>query len=206
MGRKAPRKRLAYRVISAFTRVCDAHDTPHGCLARTRTFLGAPPTPRFGVSEATMQNPGANAPRERDGLFDIVRWESANGGGEPRTRVILRTRIEGFASSARLEGRRCTSSCFETHRSAAESWARLCSHLRCDAPQHEGAGAKNQPAAVGTDHPLRSIASGLLFTMRTATLTCRARVRGHGTRPTSAATTRPTHPSTSWNRAANKAA
>src|SRR6266568_7163178 len=66
MGRKAPRKRLAYRVISAFTRVCDAHDTPHGCLARTRTFLGAPPTPRFGVSEATTQNPDANASRERD--------------------------------------------------------------------------------------------------------------------------------------------
>jgi hypothetical protein len=33
MGRKAPRKRLAYRVISAFTRVFDAHDTPHGCSA-----------------------------------------------------------------------------------------------------------------------------------------------------------------------------
>jgi len=47
MGRKAPRKRLAYRVISAFTRVSDAHDTPHGCRC-TRTFLGAPPTPRFG--------------------------------------------------------------------------------------------------------------------------------------------------------------
>ena len=76
-GRKAPRKRLAYRVISAFTRVCDAHDTPHGCLARTRTFLGAPPTPRFGVSEATMQNPDANASRERDGLFDMVNFESA---------------------------------------------------------------------------------------------------------------------------------
>jgi hypothetical protein len=40
MGRKAPRKRLAYRVISAFTRVFDAHDTPHGCLASTRTSLG----------------------------------------------------------------------------------------------------------------------------------------------------------------------
>ena len=62
MGRKAPRKRLAYRVISAFTRVFDAHDTPHGCRC-TRTFLGAPPTPRFGVSEATSQNPGAKMRR-----------------------------------------------------------------------------------------------------------------------------------------------
>ena len=56
-------RRLAYRVISAFTRVCDAHDTPHGCFARTRTFLGAPPTPRFGVSEARMRTPGAKMRR-----------------------------------------------------------------------------------------------------------------------------------------------
>src|ERR1700730_4495755 len=33
MGRKAPRKRLAYRVMSAFTRVFDAHDTPNECSA-----------------------------------------------------------------------------------------------------------------------------------------------------------------------------
>src|SRR5215831_7632816 len=47
----------------------------NGCRC-TRTFLGAPPTPRFGMSEAKLQTPGAeNAPRERDGLFDIVRWE-----------------------------------------------------------------------------------------------------------------------------------
>src|SRR5262245_30782515 len=47
----------------------------NGCRC-TRTFLGAPPTPRFGVSEAKLQTPGRkNAPRERDGLFDIVRWE-----------------------------------------------------------------------------------------------------------------------------------
>src|SRR5882724_3280734 len=56
-------RRLAYRVISAFTRVCDAHDTPHGCLARTRTFLGAPPTPRLGVGEAKLQTPGAEMRR-----------------------------------------------------------------------------------------------------------------------------------------------
>jgi hypothetical protein len=56
-------RRLVYRVISAFTRVCDAHDTPHGCLARTRTFLGAPPTPRLGVGEAKLQTPDANMRR-----------------------------------------------------------------------------------------------------------------------------------------------
>ena len=56
-----------------------APDTPrygvsNGCFARTRTSLGAPPTPRLGVSEATLQNPGRrNAPRERDGLFEMVK-------------------------------------------------------------------------------------------------------------------------------------
>jgi len=65
MGRKAPRKRLARRVMAC----------PTGVPPSTRTFLGAPPTPSFGVSEAKSQTPGAeNAPRERDGLFDIVRW------------------------------------------------------------------------------------------------------------------------------------
>ena len=39
---------------------------PTGVPPSTRTFLGAPPTPRFGVSEAKLQTPGAeNAPRER---------------------------------------------------------------------------------------------------------------------------------------------
>src|SRR5262249_7259556 len=68
MGRQAPRKRLACRVMCR----------PHGCRS-TRTFLGAPPTPRFGVSEAKLQTPGAkNSPRERRGVvrcqdFQLVR-------------------------------------------------------------------------------------------------------------------------------------
>jgi hypothetical protein len=36
---------------------------PTGVPPSTRTFLGAPPTPRFGVSEATMQTPGAKMRR-----------------------------------------------------------------------------------------------------------------------------------------------
>src|SRR5258707_15177854 len=55
-GRKAPRTRLA----------CAPMRTPHGCLASTRTSLGAPPPLKFGGSEAKKQTPGAkNAPRER---------------------------------------------------------------------------------------------------------------------------------------------
>src|ERR1700747_2454043 len=50
---------------------------PTGVPPSTRTFLGAPPTPRFGVSEATMQTPGAeNAPRERGRLFEMVNCAS----------------------------------------------------------------------------------------------------------------------------------
>jgi hypothetical protein len=56
MGRKAPRTRLA----------CAPMRTPHGCLASTRTSLGAPPPLKFGGSEAKVANPGRkNAPRER---------------------------------------------------------------------------------------------------------------------------------------------
>ena len=62
------------RVISALTRVHrpsktgvnalnDALGTPAGPPGTTRTSLGAPLAPRFGVGEAKVQSPGAkNAP------------------------------------------------------------------------------------------------------------------------------------------------
>jgi hypothetical protein len=129
---------------------------PTGVPPSTRTFLGAPPTPRFGVSEATMQTPGAeNAPRERGRLFEMVNCASTQ----------------------------CSSSSFETHRSALGLWKRLRSS-GCDAPQHEGEGAprivgrtkpsEHQPAAVRNRRRRNSIVSGLLFTMSGATATCRA--------------------------------
>src|SRR5215510_4007388 len=46
-------RRLAYRVMIR----------PTGVPPSTRTFLGAPPTPRFGVSEARMQTPDAKTRR-----------------------------------------------------------------------------------------------------------------------------------------------
>ena len=121
MGRKAPRKRLAYRVISAFTRVFDAHDTPNGCRC-TRTSLGAPPTPSIRVSEAKLQSPGAkNAPRERDRLFDIVKTECSERLSDepqlgPRTPVLILRDA--------------------SQRALAAGTAALA--FRCDAPQHEG--------------------------------------------------------------------
>jgi hypothetical protein len=52
---------------------------PTGVPPSTPTSLGAPPTPRSGVSEAKRQSPdAAMRARERDGLFDIVSWELRN--------------------------------------------------------------------------------------------------------------------------------
>ena len=117
---------------------------PNGCLANTRTSLGAPPTPHW-VSEAKRQKPGRrNAPRERDGLFDIVRWNYRKRfGDEPRVRyalgrLILRSaraealpQIRSCVRASRRMGRRYPS-CFETHRSAAELWMHSSSPgLRC---------------------------------------------------------------------------
>src|SRR5262249_8749433 len=69
-------RRLACRVISAFTRVFDARwqaqRVPlHPNVSRRSAH------PSFGVSEAKMQDPDANAPRERGGVcvcvLEIVR-------------------------------------------------------------------------------------------------------------------------------------
>ena len=49
------------------------HGMSNGCLARTRTFLGAPPTPRLGERSKDAKPGRKYAPWERDGLFDIVR-------------------------------------------------------------------------------------------------------------------------------------
>src|SRR5207244_6856517 len=56
-------RRLAYRVISAFTRVFDAHDTPHGCSAEHPNVSRRSAHPSFGVSEAKLQTPGAKTRR-----------------------------------------------------------------------------------------------------------------------------------------------
>src|SRR5215470_5692073 len=50
------------------------HDTPHGCRC-TRTSLGAPPTPRFGLAKLKLQTPGADMRRgnEEVCVLEIVR-------------------------------------------------------------------------------------------------------------------------------------
>src|SRR5947209_1136226 len=43
---------------------------PNGCRC-TRTFLGAPPTPRFGVSEAKLQTPDAKLRRGNEKIWAV---------------------------------------------------------------------------------------------------------------------------------------
>src|SRR6266436_1433748 len=165
MGRKAPRKRLAYRVISAFTRVCDAHDTAHGCLARTRTFLGAPPTPRFGVGEAKEITPRATARRKRKAVV-----QRDKDGSFPNSSCAGLTRASiFFAKSFYEDGWIAGSS------PAMTEWTdtRTVSFCR-DLLDLRRALLRTQPRSVRNGRRGNFIVSGLLFTMKTATPTCRA--------------------------------
>jgi hypothetical protein len=141
-------RRLAYRVISAFTRVFEAHDTPHGCLARTRTFLGAPPTPRLGVSEAKVASPRAQ--KCAAGTMECVLLI--------RSRGSFRHRVVPAKAG--------------THNHRRWLWVPALAALGRD---DDGLGrTKNQPAAVRNRRRRSSLVSGLLFTMSGATATCRA--------------------------------
>src|SRR5262249_8598104 len=53
----------ALKETEARPRVKNRHGGAPSVPPSTRTFLGAPPTPRCGVSEATMQTPGADMRR-----------------------------------------------------------------------------------------------------------------------------------------------
>jgi hypothetical protein len=90
-GEKSPRwsaERRASRVISAFTRVLTRYGTqgasqapgtprygvPHGCSAEHPNVSRRSAHPSIRGERSKVANPGRKiAPRERDGLFDIVR-------------------------------------------------------------------------------------------------------------------------------------
>ena len=122
MGRKAPRKRLACRVISAFTRVFDARWHAPRVFRRAPERLSALRPPLGSGERSKVANPGRkNAPRERDGLFDIVRWLKRETRPHPEERACA-------SASAKSKGRARVSkdgdghgvgpSCFETPRCA----------------------------------------------------------------------------------------
>ena len=156
MGRKAPRKRLARRVTSAFTRVFDARWRAQRVPRTHPNVSRRSAHPSIRVSEAKVKRPGRKkraAGTRRSGLFDIVRWDyrerfsaepqvgtrlsvlilrSARAGAVPQNRTRVR-------ASRRMRTATAGPSCFETHRSARRLWKRLRSSC-CDAPQHEGDG------------------------------------------------------------------
>ena len=182
MGRKAPRKRLAYRVMIRPTGASHAPER-----------LSALRPPLDSGWRSKVANPGRkNAPRERDGLFDIVSCEvrdprpeeracaSAPAKSNARARVSKdedSTRSRVYPRSAKLSAQVGYSrlgcawpSCFETHRSALGLWKRLRSRLAAMLLSMRA----NQPAAVGNDRWFALPVSGLLFTGNAATSACRA--------------------------------
>ena len=108
------------------------YGVPHGCSAEHPNVSRRSAHPSIRVGEAKVQAPGAeNAPRERDGLFDIVSWlkrdavlvlRSAHAEENPQS-------TNGRARVSKDEDEpMCALSCFETHRSALPLWEQLHSH------------------------------------------------------------------------------
>jgi hypothetical protein len=100
MGRKAPRKRLACRVTC----------TPHGCSAEHPNVSRRSAHPSTGVSEAKRQSPdAAMRARERDALFDMVRFANARAAtpawssprGAPRDARVAGTPLRGPRTTGR---------------------------------------------------------------------------------------------------------
>src|SRR5262249_44098594 len=146
----------ARRLASAWRAASCAR--PTGVPPSTRTSLGAPPTPRFGVSEAKLQTPGADMRRGNElvrlrqgyggldhwpagasakagGLFDIVSCEVRDPRPHPEERACASAPAKSNARTrvSKDEDERLRApSCFETHRSAPSLRKRLCSlALRC---------------------------------------------------------------------------
>jgi hypothetical protein len=142
-------RRLARRLA------CRVMCTPNGCRC-TRTFLGAPPTLIRG-ERSKVANPGRrNAPRERDGLFDMVNCEVRDARPHPEERACRRrsanSNVRTRVSKDEAEQVHAPS-CFETHRSATMLGRRR-ARSRCDAPQHEGRG---RTARFGEAKPMGSM-------------------------------------------------
>jgi hypothetical protein len=159
----------------------------HGCLANTRTSLGAPPT-LVGVSEAKRQNPdAAMRARERDGLFEMVKNARA-GDVRPHPEECAREKLSANSNArARVskdgDERLPAHSCFETHRSALRRRQRLRSRraamlLGMRATRRRAFWPNEVTRRTPREGPTCtcgrrwSIVCGLLFTMKIPTETC----------------------------------
>src|SRR5262249_37594354 len=159
---------------------------PHGCSAEHPNVSRRSAHPSIRGERSKGANPGRrNAPRERDGLFDIVRWElpktarrrtassvcpkpphpEERACGSAAATQVVRARVskDGAAIPLMLRDASQRSRAVDAFELA---WAAMLLSMRAR-------GLQNQPAAVGNDRRLRAIVSGLLFTMDSATPTCR---------------------------------
>src|SRR5262249_3612015 len=131
MGRKAPRKRLACRVISAFTRAFDARWHAPRVLRTHPNVSRRSAHPSIGVSEAKSQSPDAKcaAGTRECVVFKVVSRDARPHPEERALRKTLRKLERARARVSKDEDVRLGSpSCFETHRSALGLWKRLRSH------------------------------------------------------------------------------
>src|SRR5262249_959931 len=182
------------------------HDTPNGCIAQHPNVSRRSAYPSIGLSEATMQTPGAK--KRAAGTMECVLFESLAvifvlilRSAHAEAIPPIRTRFRPPPSM-----RTDTPSCLETHRSARRLGKHLRSRraamplsMRARGAAHFGetnptgilakrtqrafwpneprrgacARAKYQPAAARNERRRSFIVSGLLFTMRFATHTCR---------------------------------
>jgi len=127
-----------------------------GVPPSTRTTLGAPPTLIRGERSKDAKPGRRNAPRERDGLFDMVNCEVCDARPHPEERVCRRRSANSNVRTrvSKDEDEQVHSpSCFETHRSATMLGRRR-ARSRCDAPQHEGRG---RTAHFGEAKPMGSM-------------------------------------------------
>jgi hypothetical protein len=157
MGRKAPRKRLACRVMCR----------PKGCSAEHPNVSRRSAHPSIRVSEAKLQNPGRKtAPREREDLGCLKSEE-----GYERVRGLCVPdavqRVTKWSGAALIRDRQrlrrfrvCSASCRCASCCAAPGTREL--------PRRTAASCEEPTFTCGRIH---SIVSGLLFTMKIATRT-----------------------------------
>src|SRR5262249_46531715 len=101
-------RRLACRVISAFTRVFDARWQAYRVFRRAPERFSALRPPRDSGERSQGARPGRKtAPREREWLFDIVRWELPKTvGRRAATAVVLILRSAHAEEVPRIRARR----------------------------------------------------------------------------------------------------
>src|SRR5215831_4728432 len=158
MGRKAPRKRLACRVMC----------TPNGCRC-TRTTLGAPPTLIRG-ERSKVANLGRG--KRAAGRRKAVCMESSAvraGRPHPEERACRKSSANSNARArVSKDEERAIGFALMLRDASQRIWA-----VEAPALLSMRAGATHHPAAVQNERRLSFIVCGLLFTMTFATRTCR---------------------------------